>query len=214
LRWRELILVEQRTQPVPKVVNHEERRGEFIKAAYEMIRDEGLANTTVRAVAKRAGFTTGALVHYFGDKDELIRLALDYSGDQVRERMNVAKSIRRGRAALREVLLEALPLDKRRSANWRLWLAMWYHSEANDDMRAEEKRRYREWTTRLEQPVRESVELGELPRRFDVALEIQGLIAYVDGLGVQHLMSSRRMSSRQLMKLLDRYLDRMYASPS
>ncbi|MCG6867662.1 MAG: TetR family transcriptional regulator C-terminal domain-containing protein [Gammaproteobacteria bacterium] len=199
---------------MPKVVDHEKRRREFIKAAYETIREEGLAGTTVRAVAKRAGFTTGALVHYFGDKDELIRLALEYSGEQVRERMNAANQACSGRAALHQVLVEALPLDKRRSANWRLWLAMWYHSESNQDMRAEEKRRYREWTKRLEQPFLQSVELGELPPQIDISAEVQGLIAFIDGLGVQHLMSSRRMSSRQLMILLDRYLDRIYGAPS
>jgi AcrR family transcriptional regulator len=196
---------------LPKVVDHDERRRDFIKAAYETIREHGLANTTVRAVAKRAGYTTGALVHYFGDKDELIRLALDYSGEQVRSRMRTASRVCRGRAALREILLEAMPLDKRRSANWRVWLALWYHSETNDDMRQEEKRRYREWTGRLEQPLTESIELGELSGDFDVRLEVLGLIAYIDGLGVQHLMSSRGMSSARLTALLDRYLERLYA---
>lgn len=197
---------------MPKVVDHDKRRHEFIKAAYETIREEGLANATVRAVARRAGFTTGALVHYFGDKGELIRLAMEYSSEQVREHMNASHQIYSGRTALREVLLEALPLDKRRSANWRLWLAMWYHSEANQEMRAEQKRRYREWTNRLEQPLRESVESGELPKQFDVASETRALIAFVDGLGVQHLMSSRRMPGRQLVTLLDQYLGRIYTS--
>jgi len=196
---------------VPKVVDHDERRQDFIKAAYETILEHGLANTTVRAVAKRAGYTTGALVHYFGDKDELIRLALDYSGEEVRARMQTAHQVRRGRAALREILLEALPLDKRRSANWRVWLALWYHSETNPDMRDEEKRRYREWTGRLAKPLEESIEIGELPRRFDVKAEVTGLIAYIDGLGVQHLMSSRGMSGARLTKLLDQYLDRLYS---
>jgi AcrR family transcriptional regulator len=61
---------------VPTVVDHDARRRDFIKAAYETITECGLANTTVRAVARKAGYTTGALVHYFGDKEELIRLAL------------------------------------------------------------------------------------------------------------------------------------------
>lgn len=196
---------------MPKVVDREERRQDFIKAAYEIILEHGLANTTVRAVAKRAGYTTGALVHYFGDKDELIRLALDYSGEDVRTRMQTVHQLKRGRAALREILLEALPLDKRRSANWRVWLALWYHSETNPDMRDEEKRRYREWTGRLTQPLEESIEFGELPRRFDVKAEVPGLIAYIDGLGVQHLMSSRGMSGARLIKLMDLYLDRLYS---
>jgi len=197
---------------VPKIVDHDARRRDFVKAAYEMIKEHGLANTNLRAVARRAGFTTGALVHYFGDKDELIRLALDYSGEDVRDRMQIAHCEQTGRAALREILIEALPLDKRRSANWRIWLALWYHSETNADMRAEEKRRYREWTGRLERALKESVADGELPKSTDVRVEVQSLIAFIDGLGVQHLMSSRGMSAKRLMTLLDRYLERLYAA--
>ena len=93
---------------MPKVVDHDARRRDFIKAAYETITENGLANTTVRAVARKAGYTTGALVHYFGDKDELIRLALDYSGEVVRDRMVAAHQRQRGRKALREIIIEAL----------------------------------------------------------------------------------------------------------
>jgi AcrR family transcriptional regulator len=71
----------------------------------------------VRAVARKAGYTTGALVHYFGDKNELIRLALDYSGEVVRDRMVAVHQRQRGRNALREIIVEALPLDKQRDAN-------------------------------------------------------------------------------------------------
>ena len=196
---------------MPKVVDHDARRRDFIKAAYETITENGLANTTVRAVARKAGYTTGALVHYFGDKNELIRLALDYSGEVVRDRMVAVHQRQRGRNALREIIVEALPLDKQRDANWRVWLALWYHSEDNEDMRAEEKRRYREWTGRLGRALDESVRDGEIAKSTDVKLEVQALVAFIDGLGVQHLMSSRGMSAKRLTKLLDRYLDRLYA---
>jgi AcrR family transcriptional regulator len=192
-------------------VDHDARRRDFIKAAYETITESGLANTTVRAVARKAGYTTGALVHYFGDKNELIRLALDYSGEVVRDRMVAVHQRQRGRNALREIIVEALPLDKQRDANWRVWLALWYHSEDNEDMRAEEKRRYREWTGRLGRALDESVRDGEIAKSTDVKLEVQALVAFIDGLGVQHLMSSRGMSAKRLTKLLDRYLDRLYA---
>jgi len=193
-------------------VDHDARRRDFVKAAYETITENGLANTTVRAVARKAGYTTGALVHYFGDKNELIRLALDYSGEVVRDRMVAAQQRLRGRKALREIIVEALPLDKQRDANWRVWLALWYHSEDNEDMRSEEKRRYREWTGRLGRALGESVSDGEIAKSTDVKLEVQALVAFIDGLGVQHLMSSRGMSAKRLTILLDRYLDRLYAA--
>ena len=144
-------------------------------------------------------------------RTEAIRLALDYSGEVVRDRMVAVHQRQRGRNALREIIVEALPLDKQRDANWRVWLALWYHSEDNEDMRAEEKRRYREWTGRLARALDESVRDGEIAKSTDVKLEVQALVAFIDGLGVQHLMSSRGMSAKRLTKLLDRYLERLYA---
>ena len=195
---------------MPKIVDHEARRRDFIAAAYATIMEEGLANTTVRAVAKKAGFTTGALVHYFGDKDELIREALDYFGSDMRSRMDTAHRDQTGRAALRDTLLEALPTDKRSASSWRVWLALWYHSEASSAMRAEERRRYKEWFGRLTRIFDESKAGGELPKSLDSQTEARMLVALIDGLGVQFLMSSRRMSTKQMIELVDRYLERLY----
>ena len=197
---------------MPKIVDHEARRRDFIAAAYQTIMEEGLANTTVRAVAKKAGYTTGALVHYFADKEELIREALDYFGREVRGRMQSAHRQQTGRAALRETVLESLPTDKRSASSWRVWLALWYHSESSTDMRTEERRRYREWIGRLARMIEESKSLGELPASIDARAEARALVALVDGLGVQFLMSSARMSAGEMTSMVDRCLDRLYAT--
>ena len=88
---------------MPKIVDHESRRRDFIEAAYQSLLEEGLAKTTIRGVARRAGYTSGALVHYFSDKDELIRQALEENGkvapwlDPVRlGRLDQAVEIRAG----------------------------------------------------------------------------------------------------------------------
>lgn len=196
---------------MPKIVDHAARRRDFIEAAYETIIEEGLDKTTVRGVAKKAGYTTGALVHYFKDKDELIRAALNHFGNELRERMVQAHDQRSGRAALRETLIEALPTNRRSAMSWRVWLALWYHSEADADMRDEQRRRYREWFGRVREMLEESLAEGELGAELDAATEARGVVAFVDGLGVQYLMSNGRMSKRWLVQMIDAYLDRLYA---
>ena len=181
---------------MPKVVDHEARRKDFVEAAYQSILEEGLAKTTIRSVAERAGYTTGALVHYFRDKDELIRHVLEENGKAVRLRMRTAQRAYRGREALREVLLEALPTDKRSGSSWRIWLALWYHSEESTAMRAEERRRYKEWLGRVSEILAESVELAELPEDLSVNDEAKALVAFADGLGVQYLMANGRMPAK------------------
>ena len=197
---------------MPKIVDHDARRRDFIAAAYATIMEQGLANTNLRAVAKKAGYTTGALVHYFADKEELIREALDYFGSEVRDRMQSAQVDQKGRAALRETLVESLPTDKRSASSWRVWLALWYHSEASSDMREEERRRYREWIRRLSKMLDESKTLGELDGAIDSRREARALVALVDGLGVQFLMSAGRMSAKQMIEMIDLAVDRLYAA--
>lgn len=197
---------------MPKIVDHAARRRDFIEAAYATIVEEGLDNTTVRGVAKKAGYTTGALVHYFKDKEELIRAVLDHFGDEMRQRMANAHEARSGRTALRATLIEALPTDRRTGVSWKIWLALWYHSEANTAMRDEQRRRYREWFGRVSEMLEESRELGELPTKLDIEAEARAIVALVDGLGVQYLMSGGRLSGKRLVGMLDRYLERLYSA--
>lgn len=197
---------------MPKLVDHAARRRDFIEAAYETIVEEGLDHTTVRGVAKKAGYTTGALVHYFKDKDELIREALSYFGEELRARMVAARREQRGREALRETLLEALPTDRRSAMSWRVWLALWYHSESDAEMRAEQRRRYKEWFGRIRQILEESRSDGELGPDVDVSGEARAIVALIDGLGVQYLMSAGRIPRRRLAATIDTYLARLYGN--
>jgi AcrR family transcriptional regulator len=197
---------------LPKVVDHDARRKDFIEAAYATILEEGLENTTVRGVARKAGYTTGALVHYFKDKDELIRAALNYFGNDLRNRMVKAHERQTGLAALRAILIEALPTSKRSGDSWRVWLALWYHSEGNSDMRAEQRRRYREWFGRVQELLEEACEAGEFSPALDLEEEARGIVAYVDGLGVQYLMSGGRFSKARLIRMIDSYLSRLQAT--
>ena len=176
-----------------------------------MLLEQGLAQTTVRRVAKKAGYTTGALVHYFKDKDDLIRHALEANGVNVRERMVAAKEASQGREALIGVLREALPVSKNSRSSWRIWLALWYHAEESAAMRKEERRKYREWIGRISEVLQESVEIGELPDSINIEDEAKSLVALIDGLGVQFLMSNRKMTVEQLIKLVNNYLDKLYA---
>ena len=57
---------------MPKVVDIEQRRAELAEAASRLIARAGIESATMREVAAEAGWTTGALTHYFSDKRELL----------------------------------------------------------------------------------------------------------------------------------------------
>ena len=193
---------------MPKVVDHASRRLGFIEAAHAVLLERGVERTTVREVAKRSGFTTGALLHYFNGKEELVREALNHFGDEVRQEMEAIKAHHQGRDALRRLLCAALPLEPSAQGRWQAWLAMWRHSVATASMQQEAEARYAEWTGRLTEALRQSVDAGELPAAINLADEAESLIALVDGMGMQHLLTGSE--PERMLRQLDRYLARLY----
>lgn len=52
------------------------RREEIVNAAYEVIFEVGLSNTTIAQIAKKAQLSVGIVSHYFGDKQGLINACM------------------------------------------------------------------------------------------------------------------------------------------
>lgn len=58
----------------PRLV--EERRRQIVKAATKLFSKQGFYRTTIQAIAKEAGISTGLIYKYFGDKDDVLFLTL------------------------------------------------------------------------------------------------------------------------------------------
>jgi AcrR family transcriptional regulator len=56
---------------------HSDTRDEILAAAREVLVERGAADLSLREVARRAGFTPGALYKYFDSKDDVIRVLAD-----------------------------------------------------------------------------------------------------------------------------------------
>jgi AcrR family transcriptional regulator len=66
--------------PPARQARAEETRAAIIDAALRLFRETGYEATTMRAVAREAGVSTGNAYYYFGSKEELIREF--YAGNQ------------------------------------------------------------------------------------------------------------------------------------
>jgi AcrR family transcriptional regulator len=56
---------------------HRETRAEILAAAREVLLERGAADLSLREIARRAGFTPGALYKYFDNKDDVVRALAD-----------------------------------------------------------------------------------------------------------------------------------------
>jgi len=190
---------------MPKTVDPIERRAEFIAASWNVIAEQGFAAVSMRSVAAAAGCTTGALTHYFSDRNTLLIKTLRAAHMAAAKRMAaVAETSHSDVERLRAVLLESLPLDDERVREWRVWLAFWEASMSDAALAAENRRRYAEWRSlvhNLLKPISKQVEA-----------DAELLVALVDGLGlniVRQTGADASMVSQQstCRAVLDRALD-------
>lgn len=195
---------------MPKIVDHRERRAAIARAACETIAGAGLEGTTLARVGREVGLTTGAIQHYFRDKDGLLAAALRYAYDDQLERM-------RARAAqtpysLLDVLAEALPLSARSRRTMRVWLAFWGRAVGDPDIARTQRKIHDEWALRVREELEQAAARGVLAADVDAAQETEGLIAQIRGICIRALLDPGAWRPERQLELLQRYLDRLAVS--
>jgi AcrR family transcriptional regulator len=197
---------------MPKVVDHEQRRGELAAAVWSLASREGLEAVTVRRVAEEAGWSTGALVHYFDDKEKLLRFAFRTVADRVGRRLEQAAERTSDPLELaRSQLLEGLPLDRERQAEIRVWFAFLGLALTRPALARIQRVTYRAWRDRVTDRLREAQERGEIRAGVDCAAEAAALVALVDGLAIQATFEPRALTARRQTELVDAHLDALRA---
>jgi AcrR family transcriptional regulator len=187
--------------------DHNERRKLFAAAALAVISREGLEGLTMREVAKEAGFTTGALTHYFQSKDEVLIAASEAGADVVRPEMDEAATGASARAALQQLLYTVLPTSAAMKAQWRFWIAFWERAAHSPQVQRVMRERYLEYTSRVATVIRRSQEQGETTREVDAERVAREIIALIDGIGVQVMIGSRKFTAAVQREFVDGLLD-------
>jgi AcrR family transcriptional regulator len=183
--------------------DHNERREIFAAAALRVIMRAGVGGLTVREVAKEAGFTTGALTHYFQSKDQVLIEASEYSAKLVRPKMERSAKDASAVDALRRVIADALPTTVANRGMWRIWVGFWERSSYNPDVARVMRLRYDEWRNRLAVIIRRAQDQDEMPSDFDADLAAQELIALIDGIAVQVLLGVGKIPAARQREMIE-----------
>src|SRR5690348_12228974 len=99
---------------MPKVVDHEQRRKELADAVGRVIARDGVAEVSIRSVAAEAGWSSGALRHYFASRAELLAFACEQVIEQVTDRVSGMRPTGDVRDTVRDILLQTMPVDETR----------------------------------------------------------------------------------------------------
>ncbi|MEV4547769.1 TetR/AcrR family transcriptional regulator [Nonomuraea wenchangensis] len=197
---------------MPKIVDHDERRREVLSAARRVIVRDGIDAATTRAIAKEAGYSNGVLAHYFADKDEILLSALRQSHQRIRERLTGKVEGASGLAALRELLLDNLPLDAERTQESRLEVSFWSRSLASERLAGVQRAEADELRAAVRELLGQARAAGELRGDHpDDGLDdlTEHLLALVDGLSLHLLLYPDRLNRVDVERLMLRALDRL-----
>jgi AcrR family transcriptional regulator len=191
---------------MPKIVDWDQRRDEILSATARVIARNGIAGATIRAIAKEANCSRGILAHYFDDKADILGSALVQSHRRVGARMTQASAGLTGLAALRAVMLEALPLDERRDLEAQIEISFWGRALGNAPLRELQHSEFDRFGARLRGHLDEAARQGELDGDCDPDLATHQLLVLIDGLSAERVLYPNRVTPQRQVQMLDRLL--------
>ena len=194
--------------PVPKIVDHEERRAAIARAFQQHAAEHGFAATSYAKVAAAAGISVGQIQHYFGDRHELLEFAYD---DLVRRRdARVDACVSRGEAAhhsirriLDDALRELLPLDDDRSREHRVGQQLRLEAAHDPALAALAQRAHRALHVRVRTAVGNGTSCGEVAAGVDAGVAATRILSVAYGLADVLALSPRPRRSRQVHEVLE-----------
>ena len=183
--------------------DHQARRRDVSEAVWHVLATRGFTGLTLRAVAAELDATTGLLTHYFRTKQDLVAYALD-----LLDQRTIARPRRptgAGWTALRDALLDILPLTPEATASNRIWVSSWDTALSDPGLSADYARKYAAGRDRLSDLIAAAQQLGDLPAG-DPAAVAAAAQAFALGLVVQALLDPAAFPPQRQIDLLDAYL--------
>jgi AcrR family transcriptional regulator len=149
-------------------------------ATWAVLARDGLTGLTVRAVAERAGCTTGLVMHAFPDKRALLRHARQLLHQRTAERATRAETdAPDAEGSLRAVLTQAATLDDDNLEESRVWIAYTAAAVADPDLAELHRTHNRSFVARIDRLLARARPHLAGDARADAAVS---LVALVEGL--------------------------------
>lgn len=196
---------------MPKIVDHTERRRELAEAVWRVVGRSGIEHASVRAVAAEAGWSAGALRHYFDSQDRLVAFAMDLVAERVRQRVGAGVPHSGWRDQVLWLLDQFIPTDQQKRTETAIWFA--FSARANSDAALRKRRAtlHDELRSAIAQILSDLSGLDVLRPGLDLAVETDRLHALVDGLCLHALVHPRQMSAVRMRAAVATHIDALTA---
>lgn len=191
---------------MPKIVEHELRRDEVVQATWRVMARVGIDRASIRKIADEAGYSTGAIAHYFKDKDDVIVSALEKAYRDEMERIVERTAGLSGLAALRASVVEVLPVGSEQTMEMAVWMGFWGRAVGDEKLKERQRHYYGQWRALLRGHIEDAVAAGEARPDVIPSDESFRIAALVDGIAIQAVLEPDRLSPARVVALVDAYI--------
>ncbi|AHH99365.1 TetR family transcriptional regulator C-terminal domain-containing protein [Kutzneria viridogrisea] len=192
---------------MPKIIDHEQRRGHIIDVTWRLITEGGVEAATMREIAAAAGFANGALKHYFASKEEIIEATYERALGMMAEYVNLAGL--RGLAALREIYTAVMPLDPPRITAGRVLLAFWQLALSDAKLHEKYLEHLRFWRGVLHRFIAEGREDGDIRTALPDEQLVDEIVLLTAGANVMSLVGAEFSTVALRHQHIESFLDRI-----
>ncbi|MFD2083172.1 TetR/AcrR family transcriptional regulator [Actinopolymorpha cephalotaxi] len=201
-------------------------RPRVLAALMEIIAERGLDQATIREVAAGAGVSIGTVQYYCRSKDEMLQMAFEHVCEQILGRIRQIEGSGPGAAGgpdrtrgagqgdrqvgpvLRRALLEFLPLDDRRRAEARVYLAFAARAAVSPDLAQVQQTMMADLRAMCAAAFQLAVDRGQAHAGLVPARAAAATTVMVDGLLLHLLTDPAGMPAKTATGIVDDHLAR------
>lgn len=200
---------------MPRVVDHDERRAAIIRATWELIAEKGIEDTSLRDIAREAGYANpGTLSHYFDNKNDLLQRAYEHVFEATNNRIVATCADAEGVEAIRLMSREIAPLNPTTMREASIAMSFWQRAIHDEHLARTSRTAVAEWRASLSAHLAVARERGEVDTGLADDLVVDQLLTVLFGMHVTGLLGIIEMDSERQSLLLDAFLASLSTSGS
>ena len=192
---------------MPKIVDHSKKRYEIAAAACTAISEMGIEKVKLTDIGEKAGCTTGAITHYFANKNEVLLAAMEYAFEDFLKQTDLVSD--RTPYSLIDVLSESLPISPHGQELTKVWIALTVRSLSNPILKKNHIRYRHLWTKRIYAELQKAQRLGLVDHKIDLEVESQMIPLVITGICMRSIMNPKNWSKTRQIEFLHHYMDRL-----
>ncbi len=187
----------------------DERRTEFLEAAWRLISKHGYHAVRIADIARACGTSSGAVHYYFPTKQDVLNAALLHCVESAIERQGAElRSVDSAHERLLRLIDMQLPAGSRVRDEWLVWLQMWAETALRPELRSSHNGFYARWREAVVRIVRRGQRQGQFRADADAERLALGLTALTDGLAIQVLTGAPGVTPARMRGVLLDFIER------